>query len=178
MADALATVGIGATRYNFPYMLGPRRPPDKPAVLMACIRQAALAAHEKNPKLPLLAGGKSLGGRMSAYAQAESPLPHVRGLVFFGFPLHPAKRVGIERAAPLADVDVPMLFLQGTRDSLADRDLMHGVCEKLGSRATLVEVVDANHSFAVPKRTGQTEADVQRTMAKAVQTWFTQTVAL
>ena len=176
MAATLATVGVAATRYNFPFMQGARRPPDKPAVLMARVREAAEAGRKRLPRLPLLAGGKSLGGRMTAYAQAESPIPHVRGLVFFGFPLHPAKKAGVARAVPLADIGIPMLFLQGTRDPLADRDLMRGVCERLGKRAALIEIIDADHSFAVLKRTGKSQADVHRMMAAAVRRWFEQAV--
>jgi predicted alpha/beta-hydrolase family hydrolase len=146
-------------------------------VLTATVRAVVAAALAHAPDLPLLAGGKSFGGRMTSLAFAETPsaaapnITFVRGLVFFGFPLHPAGRPSIQRAAHLAKVDMPMLFLQGTRDALADLALLHPVCAELGSRARLHVVEGADHSFHVLKRSGKTDAEVMREVAVMVASW-------
>src|SRR5437899_1265089 len=137
LAGELARVGVATFRYQFPYMEERRRVPDAPAVLTATVVAAVRAAAEAAPGLPLLAGGKSMGGRMTSQAAAQRPLDGVRGLVFFGFPLHPPNQPGTKRADHLAKVAMPMLFLQGTRDTLADLKLLRPVCAKLGSQATL-----------------------------------------
>jgi len=155
MADQLAGVGVATLRYQFPYMEQRRRVPDAPAVLTATVVAAVHAAAEAAPGLPLLAGGKSMGGRMTSQAAAEHPLDGVRGLVFFGFPLHPPNRPGTKRAEHLAKVTVPMLFLQGTRDALADLKLLRPVCAKLGARAKLHVIESADHSFHVLKSFGK-----------------------
>src|SRR6476469_482663 len=137
VATGLAACGIATLRYNFPYMEHGSRRPDTPRVAHATVRAAVEEAGRRLPGVPLLAGGKSFGGRMTSQAQAETPLPGVRGLVFFGFPLHPAGKPSDERSAHLSDVGVPILFLQGARDALADTGLLKGVVERLGARATL-----------------------------------------
>jgi len=171
LANELASVGVATLRYQFPYMEERRRVPDKPAVLTATVRAAVRAAAEAAPGLPLLAGGKSMGGRMTSQAAAEGPLEGVRGLVFFGFPLHPPKQPGTKRADHLAKVTVPMLFLQGTRDELADLELLRPVCAKLGTRATLHIVETADHSFHVLKSSGRSDAEVLRELAETTVSW-------
>ncbi|HUE77792.1 MAG TPA: alpha/beta family hydrolase, partial [Longimicrobiales bacterium] len=146
VADGLAERGVATLRYQFPYMEAGGRRPDRPAVAHAAVRAAVDAAGRELPDVPLFAGGKSFGGRMTSQAAADAPLPGVRGLVFFGFPLHPPGRPGTERADHLAAVTVPMLFLQGTRDDLADLALLRPVLEPLGDRATLHVVEGADHS--------------------------------
>jgi hypothetical protein len=172
VAAALAARGVGVLRYEFPYMEEKRKRVDPPPVATARVRAAAAEAARLAPGLPLLAGGKSFGGRMTSTAQARVPLPGVRGLVFFGFPLHPAGRPSADRGAHLDAVAVPMLFLQGTRDDLADIGLVRAVCAGLGSRATLHEVEDADHSFRVPKRTGRDAGDVIAELADATVRWY------
>jgi uncharacterized protein len=167
----LAAHGIASLRYQFPYMEPGSRRPDSRATLLATVRAAISAAAAAAPDLPLLAGGKSMGGRMSSQATAEAPLPGVRGLVFFGFPLHPAGRPSIERADHLAKVQLPMLFLQGERDRLADLDLLRPVFEGLGARATLHVVPDAEHGFHVRKRSGRTDDEVLAELARTVAQW-------
>ena len=171
LAEELASVGVATLRYQFPYMENRRRVPDAPAVLTATVVAAVRAAAETAPDLPLVAGGKSMGGRMTSQAAAESPLDGVRGLVFFGFPLHPPGRPGTKRADHLAKVTGPMLFLQGTRDTFADLKLLRPVCAKLGSRATLHIIETADHSFHVLKSSGRTEAEVLRELAETVVSW-------
>jgi predicted alpha/beta-hydrolase family hydrolase len=171
VARALAERGVGSLRYQFPYMERGDRRPDPPAVLEAAVRAAAERARESAPSLLQVAGGKSLGGRMTSSAMARRPLDGVAGLVFFGFPLHPAKQPAVTRAEHFERVAVPMLFLQGTRDSLADLGLITGVCGGLGPRATLHEVEGADHSFAVLKRSGRTGAEVVEELAAAVAEW-------
>ncbi len=146
--------------------------PDSPAVAAATVRAAVARARDLIPGLPLVAGGKSFGGRMTSTAAAESALDGISGLGFLGFPLHPPKRPGITRADHLDRVAVPMLFLQGTRDDLADLQLIRSVCGRLGSRATLHEIAEANHAFAVPKRTGRTGADVVVELATTTAEWI------
>ena len=175
LAEELASIGVATLRYQFPYMEGRRRVPDKPAVLTATVRAAVRAAAEAAPDLLLLAGGKSMGGRMTSQAAAEGllegALDGVRGLVFFGFPLHPPKQPGTKRADHLAKVTVPMLFLQGTRDELADLELLRPVCAKLGTRATLHIVETADHSFHVLKSSGRSDAEVLRELAETTVSW-------
>jgi hypothetical protein len=170
-ASELAERGIATLRYQFPYMDQGGKRPDPPALAQATVRAAVAAAGRLAPGLPLIAGGKSFGGRMTSQAQAAAPLVGVRGLAFLGFPLHPAKRPSDARASHLADVAVPMLFLQGTRDALADLALLQPVVEALGNRATLHLVDDADHSFHVPARTGRKDADVLREMLDVLAAW-------
>ncbi|HXI21092.1 MAG TPA: alpha/beta family hydrolase [Gemmatimonadales bacterium] len=175
MADvsaALADRAVATLRYQFPYMEEGRGRPDPPGLLQATVRAACETADRLAPELPRFAGGKSLGGRMTSSAQAEVPLPGVRGLVFFGFPLHPPKRPGTSRAEHLGRIAIPMLFLQGTRDDLADLDLIRGVLAPLPT-ATLHVVDGANHSFEVLKRSGRTAAMVLAELADTVVAWFT-----
>ena len=171
LAGELAGVGVTTLRYQFPYMEGRRRVPDAPAVLMATVVAAVRAAAEAAPDLPLLAGGKSMGGRMTSQAAAQRPLEGVRGLVFFGFPLHPPNQPGTKRADHLAKIAMPMLFLQGTRDTFADLELWRPVCTKLGSRATLHVIETADHSFHVLKKSGRGDPEVLRELAEEAASW-------
>ena len=171
LAGELASVGVATLRYQFPYMEERRRIPDSPAVLTATVVAAVRAATEAAPGLPLLAGGKSMGGRMTSQAAAEHPLDGVRGLVFFGFPLHPPNRPGTKRADHLARVTTPMLFLQGTRDTLADLKLLRPVCTKLGARATLHIIETADHSFHVLKSSKRSDAEVLRELGETTALW-------
>jgi predicted alpha/beta-hydrolase family hydrolase len=168
MARLLAARGVATLRYQFPYMEQDNRRPNPATVLKATVRSAVALGAGLAGGLPLLAGGKSMGGRMTSLAAAEEPLPGVRGLVFFGFPLHAAGKPGSERAAHLRDVTVPMLFLQGTRDRLAGLDLLRPVCADLGERATLEILDQADHSFQVPKRSGIDPDEVRSRLADAV----------
>ncbi len=170
-AEALEARGIAPHRFDFPYMQAKKSRPDPPAVAEEAVRQAVAEAARQHPGLPILAGGKSFGGRMTSQAQASQPMPGVRGLVFFGFPLHPPGRPGTSRAEHLTAVDVPMLFLQGTRDEFAQLDLLQQVVRGLGDRATLHLVEDGDHSFKVPKRTGKSEADVMNELADTFVQW-------
>ena len=171
IAEGLAERGIASLRYQFPYMERRSKRPDPPKIAHAAVRAAVAQAHRKLPDLPLIAGGKSFGGRMTSQAQAASPLPGVRGLAFVGFPLHPAGQPSDERAVHLADVQVPLLFLQGTRDELADLPLLARLAERLGPRATLTLFDEADHSFHVPARTGRKDTDVRAEMADALAGW-------
>ena len=171
MSGRLAAAGIATFRYQFPYMAAGSRRPDARATLLATIRAAVDAARAAAPDLPLLAGGKSMGGRMTSQAAAEAPLPAVRGLVFFGFPLHPAGRPSTERADHLDRVELPMLFLQGERDRLAELELLRPICARLGARATLDVIPGADHGFHVPKSSGRTDAEVQGDLATMVASW-------
>jgi predicted alpha/beta-hydrolase family hydrolase len=171
LSAELAGVGVATLRYQFSYMEQRRRVPDAPEVLMATVVAAVRAAAEVAPGLPLLAGGKSMGGRMTSQAAAQRPLDGVRGLVFFGFPLHPPNRPGTIRAEHLAKVSMPMLFLQGTRDTLADLKLLRPVCAKLGSRATLHIIETADHSFHVLKKSGRNDAEVLQELAEKTASW-------
>ncbi len=172
VAQALAERGIATLRYQFPYMEAGARRPDPPGVLEATVRAAVEQARECTPNLPLIAGGKSLGGRMTSNAMARRPLDGVRGLVFLGYPLHPPKRPEVTRAEHLDRVESPMLFLQGTRDDLADLGLITSVCDRLGSRATLHVIEGADHSFAVLKRSGRSEGEVMEELAITVVGWL------
>jgi len=173
LATELAAVGVATLRYQFPYMEQRRRVPDSPGVLTAVVRAAVIKASELAPDLPALAGGKSMGGRMTSQAAAGGPpeFERVKGLVFFGFPLHPPGQPGTKRADHLTRVALPMLFLQGTRDKLAEPKLLRPICTNLGSRATLREIETADHSFHVLKSSGKTDADVLRELAQSVSTW-------
>jgi predicted alpha/beta-hydrolase family hydrolase len=171
VAAELATRGIASLRYQFPYMEEKRKRPDPPKLAHATVRAAVAEAGRRLPGLPLVAGGKSFGGRMTSQAQAASPLDGVRGLAFLGFPLHPAKQPSRQRADHLADVKIPMLFLQGTRDALAELDQLRPVCTKLGSCATLKLFQDADHSFHVPSRSGRTDAQVMSEMMDTLAAW-------
>ena len=170
-AEALEARGIATHRYEFPYMQAKKSRPDPPAVAEAAVRKAVAEAALKHPGLPIFAGGKSFGGRMTSQAQASQPMPGVHGLVFFGFPLHPPGRPGTSRGEHLTSVDVPMLFLQGTRDEFAQLDLLQRVIARLGDRATLHLIADGDHSFKVPKRTGKSEADVMKELADTFVEW-------
>jgi predicted alpha/beta-hydrolase family hydrolase len=168
----LAERGIASLRYQFPYMEQGSKRPDSPKVAHAAVRAAVVQAARSLPGVPLLAGGKSFGGRMSSQAQAASPLPGVVGLVFVGFPLHPAGKPSDERARHLDDVGVPMLFLQGTRDELADLTLLQPVIARLGARASLETFDDADHAFHVRKSSGRDDRQVMAAMLDATLRWF------
>ena len=172
VAKGLATRGIATLRYQFPYMDKGSKRPDPPKVAHAAVREAVAEAARRLPDVPLYAGGKSFGGRMTSQAQAIEPLAGVRGLVFLGFPLHAAGKPSDERATHLADVKVPMLFLQGTRDDLAQLDLLRPVVERLGKRATLETFEDADHSFHVPARTGRKDAEVMADLLDRLARWI------
>jgi uncharacterized protein len=170
IAEALAGEGIATLRYQFPYIEAGGRP-DPPEVAEATVRAAAAAARSAAPDLPLIAGGKSFGGRMTSNAMAREPIDGVRGLVFLGFPLHPPKRPAVTRAEHLARVQAPMLFLQGTRDDLAQLDLITPLVGDLAPRATLHVIEGADHSFAVLKRSGRTGAEVLAELARTTADW-------
>jgi uncharacterized protein len=171
VATRLGAAGVASLRYRFPYMEAGRRRPDPPAIAMAAVRAAVAAAGAEAPDLPLFAGGKSFGGRMTSRAAAEAPLEGVRGIVFLGFPLHPSNRPGLERAEHLDAVTLPLLFVQGTRDGLADLLLVRQVVDRLGDRATLRVVDGADHSFEVLKRSGRTPDEALDDVVRAVVDW-------
>ncbi|MEO6744483.1 MAG: alpha/beta family hydrolase [Caldimonas sp.] len=171
-ANGLADRSIATLRFQFPSMEKGARRPDPPAIAHAAVRAAVAAAADAAPGLPLFAGGKSFGGRMTSQAQAAAALPNVRGLVFVGFPLHPAGKPADERAQHLQQVALPMLFLQGTRDELADLGLLRPVIQQLGERATLELFDEADHAFHVPARTGRRDADVRNDMLDATARWI------
>jgi predicted alpha/beta-hydrolase family hydrolase len=170
-ATQLAARGIATLRYQFPYMEKGSKRPDSPKIAHATVRAAVAEARTQLPKLPLIAGGKSFGGRMTSQAQALAPLERVAGLAFLGFPLHPANKPSHERAVHLADVKIPMLFLQGTKDALADLTELKPVIAALGKRATLELLDEADHSFHVPARTGRKDADVLAEALDAFADW-------
>ena len=172
IAERLADRGIATLRYQFPYMEQGSRRPDPPATVTATVRAAVGAAAERLEGLPLFAGGKSFGGRMTSTAQADAPLPGVRGIVFFGFPLHPPGQPGTSRAKHLDAVTVPLLFLQGTRDTLAELDLIRPVCTRLEPRAELRIIEGADHSFHVLKRSGRTDEQALEELAEATRAWM------
>jgi predicted alpha/beta-hydrolase family hydrolase len=172
VADGLEARGIATLRYQFPYMEKGGKRVDAPPVAHATVRAAVAAAGERAGGAPLFAGGRSFGGRMTSQAQALTPLPGVRGLVFFAFPLHPAGKPSMERAAHLADVAVPMLFLQGTKDTLAELDLLQATVAGLGARATLELAPDADHSFHVPAKTGRKDAEVLGALLDVAAAWM------
>jgi predicted alpha/beta-hydrolase family hydrolase len=172
IADQLAERGVATLRFQFPYMEQGLKRPDSPKLAQATVRAAVAEGSRLVPDLALIAGGKSFGGRMTSQAQAAAPLSGVRGLVFLGFPLHPAGKPSDERAEHLFAVQIPMLFLQGTRDALADVQLMQTLARELGARATLKLAQDADHSFHVPARTGRKDSEVMAEMADALADWI------
>jgi uncharacterized protein len=171
VAGGLAGRGMASLRYQFSYMEKSSKRPDAPAVAHAAVRAAVAEAGRRCPALPLIAGGRSFGGRMTSQAQALSPLPGVRGLAFLGFPLHPAGKPSIDRARHLTDVEIPMLFLQGTRDALAEPSLLEPVVKSLGSRATLHLLEGADHSFRVLKSSGRNDRAVMDEALDAFAAW-------
>lgn len=171
-AEGLAERGIATLRFNFVYTEKGGKRPDPPKLAHAAVRAAAAKARELAPDLPLLAGGRSFGGRMTSQAQADDPLPGVRGLAFLGFPLHPAGKPGIDRADHLAEVRIPMLFVSGTRDALAELDLLKPVVSKLGPAATLHLVDQADHSFRVAAKSGRTNAEAEADALDAMAGWM------
>lgn len=171
IAAGLCRRGVASLRYQFPFMEKGSRRPDRPSLAQQTVR-AAVTEAGRRLECPLFAGGKSFGGRMTSLAQAASALPHVRGLVFFGFPLHPAGKRGNDRAAHLFEVRIPLLFLQGTRDALADENLIRELAGELGERATLLMLPGADHSFHVPARSAQTDAAVRDVMLDSVVRWI------
>jgi uncharacterized protein len=176
VAAELANRNIATLRFQFPYTERSMRRPDPPSVCHAAVRAAVAEAARLAPGLALIAGGRSFGGRMTSQAQAIEPLPGVKGLAFLGFPLHPAGKPSDERAEHLREVKIPMLFLQGTRDELAQLDLLQPLIDRLGARATLKLLQDADHSFHVPARTGRKDAEVRAEMLDALATWIEQAI--
>jgi uncharacterized protein len=170
IAAELAQLRVATLRYQFPYMDRGSRRPDPPKLCHTVVR-AAVAEASRRTDVALIAGGRSFGGRMTSQAQAESPLPNVKGLAFLAFPLHPAKKPSAERAEHLFDVRIPMLFLQGTRDELAEMTLLEPLLKKLKSRATSKLIESADHSFHVPARSGRTDAEVLSELAATLASW-------
>lgn len=177
VTDDLARLGIATLRYQFPYMERGLKRPDPPTVCHATVRAAVAKAAALAPGLPLFAGGRSFGGRMTSQAQSHEALPNVRRLAFLAFPLHPAKQPATERAEHLLAVQIPMLFLQGTCDDFAQLDLLQTVVARLGVRATLYTIADADHSFHVPARTGRKDADVRREALQVMSRWIDGVIA-
>jgi predicted alpha/beta-hydrolase family hydrolase len=171
IADGLFDRGVATLRYQFPYMEQGGKRPDAPKLAQATVRAAVAEASNLVPKLPLIAGGKSFGGRMTSQAQAKDPLPGVRGLAFLGFPLHPPKQPSDTRGEHLARVQIPMLFLQGARDTFAEPEFLNPLVERLGSLATLCLLRDADHSFHVPARSGVSDAEINAEMLAALANW-------
>jgi len=176
IANGLAARKIASLRYQFPYMEAGSRRPDRPALAQATVRAAAHTAARLAPRMTLIAGGKSFGGRMTSQAQAASPLPRVRGLAFVGFPLHPAKKPSATRADHLAQVDIPMLFVQGDRDALAERKLLLPMVRRLGSRAVLQTIKGADHSFHVLARSGRTDRQALDEVLDGLARWITEVI--
>ena len=172
VAGGLAERGVATLRYQFPYMEQGSKRPDTPKVAQATVRAAVMEAGKRLPKAALFAGGKSFGGRMTSQAQAASPLRDVEGLAFLGFPLHAPGKPSDERAAHLFDVDLPMLFLQGTRDELAELELLTPVVKRLGERASLKLFADADHSFHVPAKTGRKDSEVLAELLDTLVAWM------
>ena len=177
IANGLADRRIATLRYQFPYMERGSKRPDAPRLAQAAVRAAVLEAARLTPDLPLVAGGKSFGGRMTSQAQAETRLAHVHGIAFLGFPLHAAGKPSSERGKHLAGIEVPLLFLQGTRDTLADLKHLRPLVERLGARATLHEFADADHSFHVPAASGRKDADVRAEMLDVLAEWIVKVIA-
>jgi uncharacterized protein len=177
VAAEVSRRGIATLRYQFPYMERGAKRPDPPHLAHAAVRAAVAAASHALPGVALIAGGKSFGGRTTSQAQAKAALPGVRGLAFLGFPLHPAGKPSQDRAAHLFDVQIPMLFLQGTRDTLAQLDQLEPVCNALGARATLQLFADADHSFHVPARSGRSDAQVLGEVLDALAAWVDRVVS-
>jgi predicted alpha/beta-hydrolase family hydrolase len=178
VAMEFAQRGIASLRYQFPYMEQGGRRPDPPRRAHAAVRAAVAEAARALPRLPLFAGGKSFGGRMTSQAQAAAPLPRVRGLAFLGFPLHPAGRPSRDRGEHLFEVAIPMLFLQGTRDALAELPQIEPLCDALGERASLRLFPDADHSFHVPARSGRTDSEVRGEMLDVLAAWIDGLIAV
>jgi uncharacterized protein len=178
VAEGLSERAIATLRYQFPYMERRAKRPDPPQLAQATVRAAAAAALNLLPSPPLIAGGKSFGGRMTSQAQAKAPLGGVRGLAFLGFPLHAAGQPSQDRAKHLFDIKIPMLFLQGTRDALASLDELQPLCKSLGRRATLRLFPDADHSFHVPARIGRKDAQVLDDVLDALAAWLEGVIAL
>ena len=174
VGDGLAQRGIGTLRYQFAYMERGSKRPDAPALAHAVVRAACAETARLAPQTALVAGGKSFGGRMTSQAQSSAPLAGVRGLVFLGFPLHPAKQPSSERGKHLFEITLPMLFLQGTRDELADLSLLQPLVARLGERATLHALTDADHSFHVPARSGRKDSQVLAEALDAFAAWIDQ----
>ncbi len=172
MADRLAEAGMSSLRYQFPYMEEGSHRVDSPALAQATVRAAVAEATRLAPGLAVFAGGKSFGGRMTSQAQADSPLPGVRGLIFLGFPLHPPGRPSAERAEHLYKIQIPMLFLQGSRDEFANLECLERVIERLGPQATLKLFADADHSFHAPKRSERTDSEIKGDMLKTIAEWI------
>ena len=172
IAKELEERGIATLRYQFPYMERGSKRPDPPRLAQATVRAAVIAAARLQPDLALFAGGKSFGGRMTSQAQADAPLPGVRGLVFLGFPLHPPGRASDERGQHLAAIKIPLLFLQGTRDEFAQRALLEPLVASLGAHATLHLFEEADHSFHVPARTGRKDAQVRSELLDRLAGWI------
>ncbi|MDZ7781003.1 MAG: alpha/beta family hydrolase [Gemmatimonadota bacterium] len=172
-AKHLGKLGVSTLRYAFPYMAAGRKAPDPRSVLLATVRGAVEEATRLCPGVPLIAGGKSMGGRMTSLAQAQTPLPGIRGLAFFGFPLHPAGRTSAERGRHLADIDVPMLFLQGTRDRLANLDLLRPLLADAAPDAELHVVEGADHGFHVLKSSGRSDEDALTEACEVFADWLT-----
>jgi predicted alpha/beta-hydrolase family hydrolase len=177
VAQGLAERKIATLRYQFPYMESGSRRPDRPALAQATVAAAVRKAATLAPRLPLIAGGKSFGGRMTSQAQAFEPLPKVRGLAFLGFPLHLPKKPSKERAAHLSDVDLPLLFIQGDRDALADMRLLRSVTKPFGARAKVHAIAGADHAFAVLVRSGRTNADALEEIVDTLARWTTRLLA-
>jgi predicted alpha/beta-hydrolase family hydrolase len=173
VATGLFQRRIATLRYQFPYMEKGSKRPDAPAVAQAAVRAAVAEAAQRSPELPLVAGGKSFGGRMTSQAQAATPLAGVRGLAFLGFPLHPAGKPSEQRAKHLYEIGVPMLFMQGTRDNLAQLPLVEHLAQALGTRASLKLFEHADHSFHVPVRSGRNDRDVMRELLDVLVAWIT-----
>jgi predicted alpha/beta-hydrolase family hydrolase len=171
VADDLATLGIATLRYQFPFVERRAKRPDPAELSHATVRAAVAAARKLVPGMPLIAGGKSFGGRMTSQAQAADALAGVRGLAFLGFPLHSPKEPSVARAEHLSRVQIPMLFLQGTRDAFAKMELLQPLIAGLGARATLTLLKDADHSFHVPARTGRSDAQVRHEMLTVLASW-------
>jgi len=172
VATGLEALGIATLRYQFPYMENRRKRPDSPALCHATVRAAVATAQQRLPRVPLFAGGKSFGGRMTSQAQAAAPLSEVRGIVFLGFPLHPPEQPSAASAQHLFGIKIPLLFLQGTRDTFAELALLQAVAKQLGSSATLTLFQDADHSFHVPARTGRTNAQILGEVLNALASWI------
>jgi len=171
-AQGLAGRGIATLRYQFPYMEKGSKRPDPPRIAHSAVRAAVTEAARVAADLPLFAGGRSFGGRMTSQAQAEEALPGVRGLAFIGFPLHPAGKPGIERAEHLAKVEIPMLFVSGSKDALGTLELLEPMVARLGERATLRLIADADHSLKVPARSGRTPAEAEAEALDAIAAWM------
>lgn len=177
VAEGLAERGVATLRYQFPYMERGSKRPDAPKVAQTAVRAAVAEMSRLVPDLALIAGGKSFGGRMTSQAYAASPLPGVRGIAFLGFPLHRAGRPSAERGQHLFDLHIPMLFMQGSRDELADLQILQRLVKELGPRATLKLFLDADHSFHVPVRTGRKDAEVRAEMLDVLARWIEMAVS-